>query len=82
MCLDETRGAAEMSDATPHLAIAGACNSRSECNKFNNYHCILYDTRTNSIRKMRFLESLCDNVERAICRLVLPCIVRVHVKLI
>jgi len=39
-----TRRAAEMSDATPHLAIAGACSNRLECNKFNNYHRIVYTT--------------------------------------
>lgn len=80
VCL-ETRRAAEMSDATPHLAIAGACSNRSACNKFNNYRRIIRrEDKFNSEKAFPRIHSR-SNVARDViilCRSVLRCIVRVR----
>jgi len=82
MCL-ETRRAAEMSDATLHLAIAGACSNRSVCNKFNNYHCIVYIRHEDEFNAenafSRIFVRKCHTWRNNICRLDLRCIVRVHI---
>jgi len=55
----ETGAAEKCRMRHPRLAIAGACSNRSVCNKFNNYSVhILYDARTNPIRKMHFIETV------------------------